>query len=198
MKMTARYLGILFLTVFALAGCHELGHVGDPGDYGSTNNVLGEVRRVDTGNREIELRTDAGRNVEVRYDNQTRVTYRQRDYDVSNLEPGDYIAMRTERDRDGRLYTDQVAVRESAQDRGGRGRGPIGRLDLVEGTVEYIDVRRGTFDIRNRQNRLVIVTIPDDAPRAISNRLNRLREGDSVRVKGRFITQDRFDLESFA
>ena len=130
--------------------------------------------------------------------NRTRVTYRQRDYDVTNLEPGDYIALRTERDRDGRLYTDQVTVRESAQDRGGRGRGPGGRLDSVEGTVEYIDARRGTFDIRNRQNRVVMVTVPDNAPRAVSDRFKRLREGDNVRVEGRFITQDRFELESFA
>ena len=193
----ARYLGILFLGLFVLAGCHELGHLDGPGDYGSTSSVVGEVRRIDTRNREIELRSDAGRNVDVRYDDRTRVTYRQRDYDVTNLEPGDYIAMRTERDRDGRLYTDQVTVRESAQDRGGRGRGPTGRLDAVEGTVEYIDARRGAFDIRNRQNRLVIVTLPDNAPRAVSDRLKRLREGDNVRVEGRFITQDRFELESF-
>ena len=199
MKSMARFFGILFLSGLALAGCHELGHVGDSGDYGSTtnNNVVGEVRRIDTRNREIQLRTDAGRSVDVRYDNRTSVTYRQKNYDVTNLEPGDYIAMRTERDRDGRLYTDQVTVRESAQDRGGKGRGSA-RLDSVEGTVEYIDTRRGTFDVRNRQNRLVIVTIPDNASRSVSDRFNRLREGDNVRVEGRFITQDRFELENFA
>jgi hypothetical protein len=103
--------------------------------------VVGEVRRIDTRNREIQLRTDAGRNVDVRYDNRTRVTHRQEDYDVANLEPGDYVALRTDRDRGGRLYTDQVTVRESAQERGGgRGRSS-GRLDAVEGTVEYIDAR---------------------------------------------------------
>ena len=192
----ARYLGILFLGLFVLAGCHELGHIDGLGDYGSTSSVVGEVRRIDTRNREIELRTDAGRNVDVRYDNRTRVTYRQRDYDVTNLEPGDYIAVRTERDGDGRLYTDQVTVRESAQDRGGRG--PIGRLDSFEGTVEYIDNRRGTFDVRNRQNRLVVVTVPDNAPRAVSDRFKRLREGDTVRVEGRFITRDRLEVENFA
>jgi hypothetical protein len=198
MKTVARAFGMLLLGLFTLAGCHELGHIGDSGDYGRTNNnIVGEVRRIDTRNREIQLRTDGGRNVDVSYDNRTRVTYRQKDYDVTNLEPGDYVAMRTDRDRDGRLYTDQVTVRESAQDRGGRGRG-IGRLDAVEGTVEYIDARRGTFDIRNRQNRLVIVTIPDNAPRSVSDRVKRLREGDNVRVEGRFITQDRFELENFA
>jgi hypothetical protein len=198
MKIMAHLFGIVLLGAFVLAGCHELGHVDGPGDYGGATNVVGEVRRIDTRNREIELRTDGGRNLDVRYDNRTRVTYRQKDYGVTDLEPGDYVAVRTERDRDGRLYTDQVMVRESAQDRGGRGRGPIGRLDSFEGTVESIDVRRGTFDIRNRQNRLVIVTLPDNAPRAVSNRFKRLREGDNVRVEGKFITRDRFELENFA
>jgi hypothetical protein len=135
--------------------------------------------------------------LDVRYDNKTRVTYRQRDYEVSNLEPGDYIALRTERDRDGRLYTDQVTVRDSAQDRG-RGRGPVGRLDSVEGTVEYIDTRRGTFDIRTRQNRVVVVMLPFNAPRDVTERFNRLRDGDNVRIEGRFVTQERFELENFA
>src|SRR5262252_5449521 len=83
----------------------------------------------------------------------TKVVYRQHDYAVSNLEPGDYVAVSTEQDRDGRLYVDLVTVRESVQDRGGsspRPGGPdrnrAGRLDRLEGTVEYIDSRRGQFE----------------------------------------------------
>jgi hypothetical protein len=198
MKITALF-AVLYLGLFVLAGCHELGHLEGLGDYGGTHSVMGEVRHIDARNREIELRTDGGRNLEVRYDNRTRVTYRQRDYEVAHLEPGDYIALRTQQDRDGRLYTDQVTVRESAQDRSGRGRGSAGRLDSFEGTVEYIDGRRGILELRNRrQNRLVVVTLPYNAPRSVSDRFNRLREGDSVRVEGRFITQDRFELENFA
>jgi hypothetical protein len=196
MNIAARSFALIVPILLALAGCHELGHLDGPGDYGSTDDTLvGEVRHVDARNREIELRTDAGRNWQIRYDHSTRVTYRQREYTVTNLEPGDYIAMRTQQDRDGRLYAEQVTVRESVQDRGGRGQ--KGRLDSFEGSVEYIDNRRGSFEVRNRQSRLVVVTLPYNMPRAVSDRFNRLRVGDNVRVEGRFINQDRFELENF-
>ena len=198
MRILARAFGFLLFAFLALAGCHEPGHVDGPGDYGSGNDVMGEVRYVDTRAREIELRSESGRTVIVRYDNRTRVTYRQKDYSVSNLEPGDYVAMRTQEDRDGRLFTDLVTVRESAQDRGGSG-GRIGRpdrLDRFEGTVEHVDARRGTFEVRER-GRLVVVTVAFNAPRSVMERFNRLRQGDFVRIEGRFSDPDRFDLENF-
>src|SRR3970040_2789192 len=125
MKIAARIFGFLAFALLALAGCHELGHVDDPGDYGTIggNDIVGEVRYVDARAREIEVRSESGRTVNVRYDNRTRVPYRQKDYSVSNLEPGDYVAMRAQQDRDGKLYTDLVSVRESAQDRSRSGGG---------------------------------------------------------------------------
>ena len=193
---TPRLFGFLFLGLLALAGCHELGHIDGPGDYGSPGrDLVGEVRYVDARNRQMEVRADSGRAWNVRYDDRTRVTYRQRDYAVSNLEPGDYVAMRTQQDRDGRLYTDLVTVRESAQDRSGSGR--YGQFERFEGNVEYIDARRGTFEVRDRRNRLIVVSIPFNAPRLVAERFNRLREGDYVRIEGRFINQDRFEIENF-
>ena len=199
MKMAVRAIGLLTIALLVVAGCHEPGHVDGPGDYGNIrNDVIGEVRYVDARAREIEVRSESGRTVIVKYDNRTRVTYRQKDYSVSNLEPGDYVALRTQQDRDGQLYTDLVAVRESAQDQGGTG-GRIGRpdrLDRFEGTVEYVDARRGTFELRER-GRLVVVSVPFNASRSVMERFNRLRQGDFVRIEGRFSNQDRFDLENF-
>jgi len=200
MKIAARIFGFLAFVLLALAGCHELGHVDGLGDYGTIggSDIVGEVRYVDARAREIEVRTEAGRTVNVRYDNRTRVTFRQKDYSVSNLEPGDYVAMRAQQDRDGRLFTDLVTVRESAQDRGGSG-GRIGRpdrLERFEGTVERVDARRGTFEVRDR-GRLVVVSVAFNAPRSVMERFNRLRQGDVVRIEGRFSNQDRFDLENF-
>ena len=198
MKIAARIFGFLAVALLALAGCHEPGHVDGLGDYGSGNDVIGEVRYVNTRAREIEVRSESGRTVNVRYDNRTRVTYRQKDYSVSNLEAGDYVAMRAQQDRDGRLYTDLVAVRESAQDRSGSGgrTGRPDRLDRFEGTVEYVDARRGTFEVRDR-GRLVVVSVAFNAPRTVMERFNRLRQGDFVRIEGRFSNQDRFDVENF-
>lgn len=196
MKYLTHFLGFLSVPLLALTGCHELGHMDGPGEYGTIgSDLVGEVRNVDTRDRQIEIRTEAGRSWSVRYDGRTRVTYGQKDYEVSNLEPGDYVAMRTTQDRNGRLYTDLVTVRESAQDRSGYSR--RGRLDRFEGTVEYIDERRGRFEVRDRRNRLVVVTLPYNAPRSVSDRFNRLRRGDYVRIEGRYIAEDRFELESF-
>jgi hypothetical protein len=88
MKHISRLFGFLAFTLVALAGCHEPGHLdGGAGDYGTLgrNELVGEVRRVDTRNRQIELRSESGRYLQVRYDNATQVYYRQREFAVSNL-----------------------------------------------------------------------------------------------------------------
>jgi hypothetical protein len=199
MKATAStviaFLSLAFLT---LAGCHELGHIDGIGDYGGmgSNDVVGEVEHVDPRSREIEIRTDAGRTTVLRYDDRTQVIYQQRNYAVANLERGDYIAARVQQDRDGRSYTDTITVRESVQDRGSRG-GGVGRLDRAEGRVEHVDLRRGTFELRDSRNRLYVVSVPFNASRSVIDRFNRLRDGDSVRIEGRAVGADRFELENF-
>lgn len=184
------------LTVLlALAGCHELGHVEVPRDYGNVSNeIVGEVQNVDSRGRQIEIRADSGRMVALRYDNNTQVIYRQLNYPVTNLERGDYVAAKIQQDRDGRNYTSTIMVREIAQDRGYTSRP---RLDRVEGRVEYIDNRRGTFEIRDSRNRLIIVSVPFNAPQSVLDRFNRLRNGDLVRVEGKAISPERFDAENF-
>ena len=200
MRLTVNVISFFSLALLGFAGCHELGHVDGPGDYGGifgNNDLVGEVRNVDTRAREIELRTEAGRRESVRYDDNTRVIYRQREYTVSNLEPGDYIAARVRQDRNRGHFTDYITVRESAQDRGGYTGRSGGRLDRLEGTVEYIDSRRGTFEVRSRNGRSVLVNLPFNTSRADRERFDRLREGDSVRLEGSYVNQDRFDFEAF-
>ena len=197
MKATTILFGILSLAVLTLAGCHEFGHVDGLGDYGSSSSdIVGEVQYVDTRAREIEIRTDSGRIAAVRYDNSTQVVYRQRNYAVDNLERGDYIAARVQQDRDGRPVANSITVRESVQDRG-YGGGGRGRFDRAEGRVEYVDARRGTFEIRDQRNRLIVVSVAFNAPRAVMEQFNRLRNGDYVRIEGRSVNVDRFELENF-
>lgn len=199
MKMATRFLGLFLFSALAFAGCHELGHIDGMGDYGGTQtqgrDIVGEVEYVDTRAREIEIRTDDRRTIAVRYDNRTQVVYRQRNYSVENLERGDYIAVRTQQDRDGRNYADAITVRESVQDRGGRA--GSGRFDSLSGRVEYIDQRRGTFELRDSRNRTIVVSVPFNSPRQVIDRFNRLREGDNVRIEGRSVSPERFELESF-
>ena len=195
MKTRKRIFGILVLAV-ALTGCDELARVGDLGNYGSLgSDLVGEVENVDTRAREIQIRTDSGRTSVVRYDDRTQVIYQQRNYSVANLEPGDYVAARVQQDRNGQNYTDTITVREGVQDRGNK-RGS-GRLDRIEGRIEYVDERRGTFELRDSRNRLIVVAVPFNAPGSVMDRFNRLRTGDFVRIEGRAVDADHFDLESF-
>jgi len=196
MKLRKRLFGILSVAVLALTGCDELARVGDLGNYGSLgSDLVGEVENVDTRAREIQIRTDSGRTSVVRYDDRTQVIYQQRNYSVANLEPGDYVAARVQQDRNGQNYTDTITVREGVQDRGNK-RGS-GRLDRIEGRIEYVDERRGTFELRDSRNRLIVVAVPFNAPGSVMDRFNRLRTGDFVRIEGRAVDTDHFDLESF-
>jgi exosome complex RNA-binding protein Csl4 len=166
------------------------------GNYGSLgSDLVGEVENVDTRAREIQIRTDSGRSSVVRYDDRTQVIYQQRNYSVANLEPGDYVAARVQQDRNGQNYTDTITVREGVQDRGNK-RGSA-RLDRIEGRIEYVDQRRGTFELRDSRNRLIVVAVPFNAPGSVMDRFNRLRTGDFVRIEGRAAGSDRFDLENF-
>jgi len=196
MKLRKWLFGILSVAALALTGCDELARVGDLGNYGSLgSDLVGEVENVDTRAREIQIRTDSGRTSVVRYDDRTQVIYQQRNYSVANLEPGDYVAARVQQDRNGQNYTDTITVREGVQDRGNK-RGS-GRLDRIEGRIEYVDERRGTFELRDSRNRLIVVAVPFNAPGSVMDRFNRLRTGDFVRIEGRAAGSDRFDLENF-
>jgi exosome complex RNA-binding protein Csl4 len=195
MKIRGRVVALLTLTVLILGGCHELGHIDGLGDYGNLNSdIVGEVQSVDARTREIDVRTDSGRTVIVRYDNNTQVVYKQRNYPVANLESGDYIAARVQQDRDGSYFTQAITVREAQQERAGS---TPARLDRTSGRVEYIDPKRGTFELRDARQRLVVVSIDFNASRDVSDRFNRLRNGDTVRIEGKFVGQDRFELENF-
>jgi predicted small lipoprotein YifL len=195
MRITKRILALLSLALLGFTGCPALGPLDIPA--GSVNNdVIGEVQYVDNRSRELEIRSDSGRRTVVRFDNNTPVYYRQRTYPVSNLERGDYIAARVQQDRDGRLMVTDISVRETAQDRG-MGASVGNRLDRTEGRVEYVDTRRGTFEIRDPRNRIVVISVAYNAPRSVSDRFNRLRNGDYVRLEGRAVASDRFDMENF-
>jgi exosome complex RNA-binding protein Csl4 len=197
MRITKRMRAFLSLAFLAFTGCPALGPLDSPGGIGSiSNDILGEVQVVDNRTRELEIRSDSGRRSVLSFDNNTQVVYRQRTYPVSNLERGDYVAARVQQDRDGRLLVTSITVRETAQDRG-MGASVGNRLDRTEGRVEYVDTRRGTFEIRDPRNRLVVISVAYNAPRAVTDRFNRLRNGDYVRLEGRAVAADRFDMENF-
>lgn len=172
---------------------------GSPGR--TSNEVTGTVSRVDSRDQTIRMRDDRGRDVRVRYDRRTRVTYRGRDYRPDALERGDLVTARLQRDRYGDLYTRQVIVRRDS--RGGRDardrpddRDVREGRQTIDGRVGRVDRDDGRFQLRTASG-TVWVTLPYRPSGSIENRFRRLRQGDQVRVQGRWINDRRFELDRF-
>jgi hypothetical protein len=164
------------------------------------DEIVATVERINTGSRQISLRPNDGRTRVVGYSTDTRVMYRGREYPVSQLEAGDIVAMQLRQDSRGNSYTDLIRVQESIQDRNQR-RGDDARpgpgIRTLDGRVEQLDFQRSSFEIRDQSREPVIVSLPDNARRSDVDRFRALRPGDYVRVEGRFLDRERFELENF-
>lgn len=196
----------LSAAVLAAAGCAQLGRLGSledvlgtvmgPGGAGQGGEVRGQIRHVDTRNQRIEIETDQGQRGAVHYDSRTRVVYQQREYPVSALEQGDVVGMRVQQDSRGNLYTDYIQVQQSVQDRGG-GYDTGANAQQIEGNVGYVDLQRGEFDVRTRQQGTVRVYLTYGADRTTVDRFRRLRSGEYVRAEVRSAGQGRAELVRF-
>jgi hypothetical protein len=159
-----------------------------------------EVVEIDRARRELRVITDDGRSRVLAYDPNTKVIYHGWDYTVDHLEAGDRIAY-TLAPRDSR-YASVIRVQEPVQARAGRTIArpvspPPPRSDVVEGTVERINYELGVFDIRDRNGRMVTVSIPYNARTADVDNFRSLRRGDHVRVEGEFVKPESFQLLAF-
>jgi hypothetical protein len=140
--------------------------------------------------------------------------YRGQSYPVSALERGDSVSMRVASTGSPR-YVDLISVQESIQERRGTAApGPVapaptappgpasssaGSLSnqRIEGTVGMIDGQRGLFEVRTRDLGTLVVSLPYNPRGADIERFQRLRSGDAVRLSGRLINAQRFELEQF-
>ena len=191
---------VTLVAACAAAGCSQLeglGNVlGQPGaGSAQTGQVEAEVRAVNTGSQELDIRTSDGQNATVRYDNRTRVIYQDQEYPVTALEYGDLVVMNVQQSGNT-YYTDVIQVRQSVQDRTGTG-AASGSLTRLSGTVGQIDYDRGLFELRTNNNVTVAVAMPFSASASDADYFRRLRTGDYVTVEGRYITQNRFELDRF-
>jgi hypothetical protein len=198
---------ILALALTVGAGCsgNNFALLGrDSLPAGATQTVPDEfmatVERVNTGSREINLRPNEGGTRVVGYSTDTRVLYRGREYPVSQLETGDIVAMQLKQDSRGNSYTDLIRVQESIQDRN-QSRGDASRagtgMQTVDGRVEQVDLQRYSFEMRDQSRERVYVSLPNNARRSDVDRFRALRSGDYVRVEGRFLDRERFELDGF-
>jgi hypothetical protein len=185
---------LLATVLLSIAGCASLAGAEErAGTRGRATIVNAEVRSVDTRSNRLNLREERGRNVVVRYDNRTRVVYRQRNYPVSALERGDRVSVRVVQDRSGRAWAERVDVRESVRDRGRS----AARVQRVDGTVASVDTRRGSFVLSPGRGRSVVVYLPRELSRSDRNRFERLRRGDRIRVDVRALGREQYELVRF-
>jgi hypothetical protein len=191
----------LALALTAIAGCSDnIALVGRPALELGQDEFVAEVERLDTSSREIHLRPNNSRTRVVGYSTDARVMDRGREYPVTQLEAGDVVVMQLRQDSRGNSYTDLIRVQESIRDRN-QSRGdtsrPVTGIQTVDGRVEQLDLQRSSFEIRDQSRDRVIVSLPYNARRSDVDRFRALRSGDYVRVEGRFLDRERFELENF-
>ena len=188
------------LTAIAACSDNNIALVGRPALQLDQDEFFAEIDRLDTSSREIHLRPNDSRKRVVGYSVDARVLYRGREYPVAQLESGDQVSMQLRQDSRGSSYTDLVRVHESIRernpDRGAAGQ-PATAVQTVDGRVEHVDFQRSSFELSDQSRRSVFVSLPNNARRSDLDRFRALRTGDYVRVEGRFMSQDRFELESF-
>jgi len=192
---------ILAVALTAIAGCSDnIALVGRPTLELGQDEFVAEVERLDTSSREIHLRPNNSRARVVGYSADARVMYRGRDYPVTQLEAGDVVVMQLRQDSRGNSYTDLIRVQESIRDRDQSRRDtsrPATGIQTVDGRVERVDFQRNSFEMRDQSRERVLISLPDNARRSDVDRFRALRSGDYVRVEGRFLDRERFELDGF-
>ena len=197
----------VLLAVLAAPGCAggNLGALGDilagaaglPGGGGQQGQVVAEVQGVDTRQQLIQVRTQDGRSGALLYDQNTVVVYQQRQYQVTNLERGDVVAIQVQQTGQGGAYASRIDVQQSVQERSGRSGDAGGQRRQSSGRVRQVDHQRGWVMLEDTYGGRVTVTLPYNPGSTTVTQFNRLRAGDSVRFEGTQLATDRVELHRF-
>jgi hypothetical protein len=192
---------VLGLALTVSVGCSDnIALVGRPTLQLDQDELFAEIDRVDTSSRKIHLRPDDSRNRVVGFSADARVLYHGREYPIAQLESGDKVSMQLKQDSRGNSYTDLVRVHESIRKRNpdlGAAAQPATAMQILDGRVEHVDFQQRSFELSDQSRQSLFVSLPDNARRSDLDRFRALRAGDYVRVEGRFMSNDRFELESF-
>ena len=116
--MKARILGLRLVALAAMlsaTGCAQAGALGEilggvmgpqgEGQQGQGGQVVAEIQQIDARQGVMQIRTQNGQTGTVRFDQNTRVVYQQREYNVTALERGDVVAFQVQQDQRGNAYT---------------------------------------------------------------------------------------------
>lgn len=167
---------------------------------GDVSALEGVVERVDRNPPEVVLDTTAGRRG-VRYREDTPVWYRGERFQPANLEPGDRVRVEVD-EQGGLLIAESFDVIEAIQDRREPGDGyddprSPGVAVTLDGTVEWLDERRGEVGVRTAREGVVTVVLPFNAHETDRRAFADLRRGDRVRVEAEELSNRRYELVRF-
>jgi hypothetical protein len=162
-------------------------------------DVVGLVERVDLDARQLYVRPNSGPRRVVVYSRDAQVFYRGREYPVTRLVPGDAVAMQIKPDTRGEPYVDLIRIQEeTVSDRGRReDLTTARRIERLAGTVESINRRNDSFELNNRPGQIVSVDLSEYVRDSDKERFRTLRTGDRVRIEGKYVGSDRFEMLSF-
>jgi hypothetical protein len=162
-------------------------------------DVVGLVERVDLDARQLYVRPNSGPRRVVVYSRDAQVFYRGRVYPVTRLVPGDVVAMQIKPDTRGEPYVDLIRIQEeTVSDRGRReDLTTARRIERLAGTVESINRRNDSFELNNRPGQIVSVDLSEYVRDSDKERFRTLRTGDRVRIEGKYVGSDRFEMLSF-
>jgi len=161
--------------------------------------VIGAVERVDVAAHRLYLRSNSGERNSVAFTDDAQVFDRGREFPITRLAPGDVVAMQIMRDTRGESYVDLVRLREAARaDRGLRDETmPPPHIEMLSGTIQRVSRSDDSFELENSLNKMVSVALSEYVRDSDRERFQKLRSGDQVKIEGRFIGRDRFEMLSF-
>jgi hypothetical protein len=195
-RLRARRLALTLLVLSAalLSGCENVALIGRPTleSPDPLRRVTATVEGVDHQLREIYLRTERDQHYVVNYLAGTQVTAQGRDYPVTDLKRGDRIEVELREGADKRLYADQVRLFTS----GGSTSAATG-IRSVEGTVERVSLERGVIELRARNGERLTIYVPESASQETKDRFHRVWPGDSLRLEGEVLSENRLELLAF-
>jgi len=162
-------------------------------------DMVGSVERVDVAAHRLYLRSKSGERSSVAFSDDAQVFDRGREFPITRLAGGDIVAMHIKRDIRGESYVDLIRLQEVARtERGLREETmPAPNIETLSGTVQRVNRPEESFDLENTLNKTVSVALSDYVRDSDRERFQKLRSGDHVRIEGRFIGRDRFEMLSF-
>ena len=162
-------------------------------------DVIGAVERVDVGAHRLYLRSNSGERSSVAFTDDAQVFDRGREFPITRLTPDDVVAMQIKRDARGKSYVDLIRLQVAARaDRGLREETmPAPHIETLSGTVQRVNRRDDSFELENSPNKMVSVALSEYVRDSDRELFQKLRSGDHVRIEGRFIGRERFEMLSF-